>query len=390
MLPYDQARRIVLEHARVLGAEQVPLMRADGRILAEEIHADRDFPQCDLATMDGFACRAVDRGMPLALIETIPAGQWPAKAIGPGQCARIMTGAPLPLGADSVVPVEYATTDSRTVRLRNSESMPNIRRRGQELHKGDKVLEPGTAITPPVAAVLAAVGCEPVSVRRRPRVSAIVTGTELVEPAETPAAAQIRNSNSTQLCAQVARAGAEPSYGGIVHDSPEGTREAIQKASLGSDVVLLSGGVSMGDYDFVPGVLADMGVDLLFEKVAIRPGKPTVFGVKDDTYFFGLPGNPVSAFVTFEMLVRPLLSRLMEAEWELPRAGGRLAEAIDRAEADRLGLRPIRLDPNGAVHPIEYRGSAHIHAYVGADGMVAMPVGVTHLGKGEMVDVRLL
>lgn len=390
MIHFDRARDIVMQQARLLEPEKVPLPEAAGRILAKEIHADRDFPHCSLSAMDGYACRAADRNAPLTVVETIAAGQMPAREISPGQCSQIMTGAPVPWGADAVVMVEHTTRHGDTVRVNRSGGKSNIRYRGEELRKGDTVLPRGVMIAPPYLAVLASVGCDPVPVYRRPKAGVIATGTELVEPSQTPAPGQIRNSNSYQLCAQLARAGAEASYRGIAPDTPETTREAIEEAMADTDVLLLSGGVSMGEFDFVPGVLTDLGVKLLFEKVAIQPGKPTVFGAKGDTLFFGLPGNPVSTFVIFELLVRPFLYRMMGSEWRPPSVLGRLNESISRKKADRLSFRPVYLDSDGGVRPVAYHGSGHIHAYVNANGIVALPVGVARLDQGETIAVRLL
>lgn len=390
MIPFDKAREIMLAKVRTLAHEQAGLSLAAGRVLAEDVVADRDMPPRDLSAMDGYACRKEDLGGPLEVIETVPAGSSPARTIGTGQCAKIMTGAPVPDGADTVVMVEHTTEQDGVVAVSVPSSRTNIRCRGEEVAKGTIVLTAGTPIGPSQIAVLASVGCDPVPVAARPCVGVVATGNELVEPSRKPEDFRIRNSNSYQLCAQIERAGCIAEYFGIAGDSPEQTREMIVNAMKTSDVVLLSGGVSIGDYDFVPDVLRSLGVDLLFERVAVQPGKPTVFGVTEDRYFLGMPGNPVSTFVIFEMLVRPFLCRMMGYEYEPRRTRASLAETLTRRKTERLSFQPAELSPDGVLAGVPYRGSGHIHAYTNANAIVAFPPGVGELEKGTDVEAILL
>jgi molybdopterin molybdotransferase len=360
------------------------------RVLAQDILADRDMPPHALSAMDGFAARKCDLDDPLKVIETIPAGTRPTKPVGGGECSRIMTGAVVPDGADTVVMFEHTEEENGVVRILKKDTNANIRYGGEDLKAGDKVLSAGARITPVEIAVLASVGCDPVPVSRRPRVGVIAKGNELVEPSVTPNAAQIRNSNAYQLCGQVRRAGCDPRYLGIARDTPEAVEATLKKALQQSDVVLLSGGVSAGDFDFVPSILRKSNIDLKFEKVAVKPGKPTVFGVLDNQWFFGLPGNPVSTFVLFEMLVKPFLLALMGCRWEPWRVRARIAGGARRRKADRTEFRPVRLGPDGQATVADYHGSAHIHAYTNANGVVTMRAGETELGDGAEVEVILI
>jgi len=390
MIPFDKAKRVVLAAARPRGRERVPLEAACGRVLAQDVKSDVDMPPADMAAMDGFACRRSDLDMPLAVVDAIAAGDAPRRRIGKGQCSRIMTGAPVPSGADTVVMREHVEERGGVVRVRVKSGNPNIRYRAEDIKKGDIVLSRGTRMTPAEIAVLASVGCSRPWVAKIPRVGIIATGNELVEPDKRPAAAQIRNTNGWQLAAQVERAGCRPRYFGIAKDTPVAIGRILKRALAACDVVLLSGGVSAGDFDFVPCVLRKNGVRLLFEKIAIKPGKPTVFGIKGTRYFFGLPGNPVSTFVLFEVLVRPFLMRLMGCNEQQRVVALTLGESIRRKHADRLEFKPVRLDSDGRAYGIEYHGSAHIHAYTRAQGIVALPPGITEYAAGETVAMTMI
>jgi molybdopterin molybdotransferase len=308
-----------------------------------------------------------------------------------GQCSKIMTGAMIPEGADTVIMVEDTEEISdETIRFTGQKTAVNICFRAEDIRKGDKVLETGILIHPGQIAVLASVGCVKPLVYRQPVVAVLSTGDELVEPDQIPKPSQIRNSNATQLTSQIEAMNAIPLYFGIVPDDEEKTRSAIEEAFTKADVVLLTGGVSMGDFDFIPGILQEQKVEILFNRIAVQPGKPTVFGHRDDKYVFGLPGNPVSSFVQFEMLVKPLLYALSghsyrPIQFKLP-----LAVDYSRRNSQRKAFVPITFLQSGGIMPVEYHGSAHIHAYVGADGIMSVPLGVTQFKKGDFVDVRSL
>ena len=390
MISFDAAYEVVLENAGLTTPEDTALGDCLGRVLAADVASDMDMPPHDLSAMDGFACRQADLGAGLTEIETIPAGYMPQKAVAPGECSRIMTGAVVPKGANIVVMFEHTEARDGLVYVVKKSGRTNIRREAEDIHTGDVVLTAGTVLRPVEIAVLASVGCDPAPVYAMPRVGVIATGDELIEPRQKPTAAKIRNSNSYQLCAQIQRAGCIPKYFGIAKDTPEAVDEILATAMEECDVVLFSGGVSVGDYDFVPQILSAAGIDIKFAKVKIKPGRPTVFGTKGNKYFFGLPGNPVSTFVLFEVLVRAFLVKLMGADYRPVLISGRLTKDVIKRKADRSEFRPVRLEPDGSVNFFEYHGSAHIHAYTLANGVVRIPAGVTKLNAGSNVQVSLI
>ena len=297
--------------------EAVPLADAIGRILREDVRLDADSPPFDRSIRDGFALRAediVDVPQELRVIGESRAGASFEGEVGLGECCEIMTGAAVPRGADAVVMVEYTEAGSGEGRVQiQREARPgqSIQRMGTEASAGDRILGAGRAIRTPDLGVLASVGRADVQVSRRPRVAILSTGDELVEVGETPRADQIRNGNSYTLYAQCLEAGAEPDMLGIARDDLGDLSEKVSRG-LERDILMTSGGVSMGKYDFVEGVFQDHGVELHFDKVAMKPGKPTVFGSRGRTFVFGLPGNPVSTMVSFQLFVRPLIHSLLQ------------------------------------------------------------------------------
>lgn len=392
MIRFEEALKIVLSEveAKKMTVEPVRLSSVLGRILGQDVFADMDMPPFDKSAVDGFACRMADISRPLRVIETIPAGKTPEYPVLPGECARIMTGAIVPAGADCVVMIEHTEpAGDNTLRVKHTGKASNICLKGEDIRKGDLVLEKGTRITPAHVAVLAAMGVVNPKMSRLPRVGIISTGNELVEPWADPGIAQIRNSNASQLEAQVKTVPAVPSYYGIVPDEGPGLLNAISIALAENDILLLTGGVSMGDFDLVPQILEEAGVEILFRKIAVQPGKPTVFGRRDRSVVFGLPGNPVSSFVIFEMVVRPFIL-LLEGCNSLP-AAITLPLGCDfhRRNTERLGLVPVILK-DGAAYPLEYHGSAHINAYSAASGIMSVNPGLSGVNKGEQVNVRLL
>ncbi|MGA1868241.1 MAG: gephyrin-like molybdotransferase Glp [bacterium] len=391
MISYEEALRIVLDSSPELPSEKVPLARARGRVLREDITSDMDIPPFNKSAMDGYACRYADIDKPLTLIENIPAGHIPQKKIGQGECSKIMTGAMVPEGADYIALVEDSIIEeNKKIRLVAKPKNSNICSQGEDIKQGERVLCSGTLIGPVEIAILATVGADPVSVSTLPKVGVIATGSELVEPHETPALCQIRNSNSYQLCAQIEKEGCLPHYMGIAQDSPEIINKMLNDAMKCCHVILLSGGVSMGDYDFVPQILKENTIRLFFEKIAVKPGKPTVFGSNGKNYFFGLPGNPVSTLIQFEMLVKPFLAKMRGYESLSLKVLAKLKKRITRKKSDRLSFIPVLLDENGCVEPVKYHGSAHIHSYYKAHGVIAIPPGTSEVSEGDMTKVILL
>lgn len=405
MISFEEALDIVLNQPVETRTETIPFAGSPGRILAEDIRSDIDMPPFDKSAVDGFACRKADldamkstslagghdpAAVVLEVTETIAAGQIAEKIVSAGQCARIMTGAKLPAGADWVVMVEEtdALTEHR-IAIRNGGSSANICYKAEDIRKGEVVLTSGSRIGAPEIAVLASVGAVNPAVYGMPRIGIIATGDELVEPWEQPGTASIRNSNAWQMDAQVKQVPAISVQYGIAGDEKSALRGLLEQSLEECDVTLLTGGVSMGDYDYVPAVMQEAGITILFRKLAIQPGKPTVFGRRDQRYVFGLPGNPVSSYVLFEILVKPFLLKMMgfhkpAREFLFP-----IGVSYSRRRADRKSWIPVFMKDQ-QVYPVEYHGSAHINAYTAADAIMVMERGVQHLSQGDLVHVRLL
>lgn len=391
MLRFEDALDIVLKSSKTLGVEQVSLNDSLNRILAEDVRSDMDIPPFNRSAVDGYACRREDIKNELDVLEIIAAGQSPTKIIGKNQCSKIMTGAEVPAGADCVLMVEFTESIAQNkIRFTAADTINNIVYKAEDVHNGDIVLKKGTLIQPQHIAILATVGCTKPLVSKQPKVAIISTGDELVEPIAKPGPSQIRNSNAYQLTAQVKNAYCVPIYIGIAPDDPAKTKAMITEALEKSDVLLLTGGVSMGDFDFIPGILKEKNIDLKFQKLLVRPGSPTVFGVSNDRWIFGLPGNPVSSFVVFEMLAKPFLLKLMGINKQIINIKLPVAENYLRKKTDRLNWVPVNISSKGEVTMIDYHGSAHIHSICFADGLMIVPFGVSEIKKGEQVDVRQL
>jgi molybdopterin molybdotransferase len=389
LLHPDKALALIEAIDAEVRVEEIELGQALGRALAEVVLAPEDSPPFPKAAMDGFAVSSADPGPAWRLAATLAAGDGPAEPLGRGECAKIMTGAMLPPGADKVLRVEYTREQDGVVTLLTPEPYGNVIGRGENLRKGERVLGP-RMLAPQDVGVLASLGRARVRVAARPEVGILATGSELRNPGEPLGPGQIYNSNGLQACAQVTAAGGRPRYYGIVRDEPAALREAVNRALEECDLLLLSGGVSMGELDFVPGVLRDCGAEILFHKTAIKPGKPTLFARwQRRAYAIGLPGNPVSAFVIFEVFVRPLLARLLGLRYEPRTVRARLAEPVKRRDTERVEYRPMRLEA-GEVRALPYHGSAHLNALSGADALLRLEIGVNRIAEGTWTDVRLL
>lgn len=391
MISLTEALNTVLSQARPLPVERVDLAASLGRVLAQAVASDMDCPPFDKACMDGFAARRQDLDGPLTVLETVAAGKVPRTHPGPGQCVRIMTGAMIPPETDVVFMVEHSENlpDGR-VRFTGHQTPDNIARQGEDFRCGETVLEAGALLAPQHLAVLASVGVTRPLVSVPPRVGILATGAELVEPNLQPGLGQIRNSNSTQLAAQVRRLGCPATDLGAVDDERDSLAAAVNRGLAGSDVLVLSGGVSMGDFDLVPDVLVSQGVVLFFDSIAVKPGKPTTFGMAGDKAVFALPGNPVSSFVSFELLVRPFLLARQGHRWRPPTVIAPLAEAVTRRRSGREEWRPVRLDDQGRVWPLTFHGSGHFAVLTRAEGLLRIPAEEIRLETGFPASVRLI
>jgi len=399
MIEYQDARALVLSAARALPAETVPLARALGRTLARDVRAREDIPPFTKATMDGYAVRAADTRLPgpdaaaeveLEVLEDLPAGRLSRRALGPGQAARIMTGAPLPGGADAVVMVEDSEAAGRGVKIRR-EVRPgdNIGRAGEDLKKNEVALDRGALIGPAEVAMLAAAGLARVAVTRQPKLAVIATGDEIVEPGEKKRPGQIRNANGPALTAMAVAAGAAASYLGIARDRRASLAAKLARAK-GADILVLSGGVSVGDYDLVKDELRAAGVKPVFWQVRIKPGKPVFFGVRGRQLVFGLPGNPTSAMVTFLLFARPAIDAMLGRLVPGPAAGRAVLTADITLKPGRTQfLRGLLAEGGPAleVAPYDDQRSGVLRSMVRSRALIVVPADVRHVEAGREVEI---
>lgn len=394
MITVDEALAAVLGRVRTLGTEMTPLVDSVSRILRAPVVADRDLPPFNRAAMDGFAVRSADvreEGTSLHVVGEIRAGVWPDRKVEAGKAVRIMTGAPVPEGADAVIQVERTTmTGATEVRIGVAVSTgQNIVSRGSEAAMGDELLRPGLRIGPAHLAVLASVGVTEPVVSRRPRVAVLVTGDEVVDPGARPSAAQIRNANGPALTAAVREAGGTPVDAGVVPDDPGSTRMAIERSLLaGHDAIVLSGGVSAGDFDFVEKALGELGVIAHVTAVRVKPGAPFVFATHGDTLIFGLPGNPVSAQVTFELFARPALLKMQAAAAFLrPKLAATLEAPLVNRSGRRNYLPVIARAGEGTLRatPVRTQGSGDTLAHATANALAVLDPDQTSMAAGDRV-----
>jgi len=391
MILFEEALEIISKSAVPLASEKIKLEDCLSRVLASDIYSDMDMPPFDKSAVDGYACRRTDLQNELKVLETIPAGKSPTRFIGPGECSKLMTGGMLPKGADTVIMVEdVEITGHDTIRFVAPKTASNFCLKAEDIRQGEKVLSKGILIRPQEIAVLASVGCAFPEVYKQPRIGIISTGDELVEPTETPAESQIRNSNAYQLMAQAERANCSTYYFGIARDTEKETLQIIQQAAGASDIVILTGGISAGDFDFVPAVIQQAGYEIKFRQLAVQPGKPVIFATREGKYLVALPGNPVSSFVQFELLVKHLIKIITGNEGKLKQVKVAMGADYTRKKTTRKAFFPITFLEDGTVIPTEYHGSAHIHSYIQADGIVTIEIGETEIKKGTLVNVRLV
>jgi molybdopterin molybdotransferase len=398
MLHYQKARQIVIDQClrlnRRTARETLRFGEALGRVLAEEVCADRDYPPFDRSLRDGYAVRAADVCAPAEMrcAGEIKAGDPNTAKLPPGECLEIMTGAPVPEGADAVVMIEYTERRGEQVRfLRAPQPGQHIVRRGSEIPAGSVVLAPGMRLGYAELAVAAQVGAAALCCTKPPRVAILTTGDELVEPDAVPQPWQIRNSNSASLAAQVRLAGGEAAPLGIARDNRAELREKLN-AGLQADLLLISGGVSMGKYDLVEDALKELGAEVYFNSVAIRPGKPAVFGRCGDTPFFGLPGNPVSTMVTFELFVTPAIDLLSGAgERPSPLFEATLSRALDEKPGMTHFL-PAFVewrDGKPTATTVAWQGSGDTAAVARANCYLVVPAESTRIEAGQPVTILL-
>lgn len=400
MRPVEEALKIVLDSVKVLGTERIPMQDSYGRVLAEDIHSGIYLPPWDNSAMDGYAVRwedikgaSKDRPGKLRIVSDVRAGVMPDKPVRQGEAIRIMTGAPVPDGADTVVRVEDTKYEGDVVTIfRSGKKGENIRKKGENVKKGDSVLEKGTLIGPGQLGSMAMVGKPVVTVYRRPAVMVMSTGDELADLDEALTENKIPNSNSYAVASQVLDAGGVPYNLGIARDNKESLREKIGQG-LAGDMLIVSGGVSVGQYDFVKDILKEYGIDMKFWTVGIRPGHPIAFGTVGDRPIFGLPGNPVSTMVTFEVFVRPALLK-MGGYTSIFRP---VVDAVAEEEfSDRPGrthyVRSIVRYENGKyyVRSTGTQGSGVLMSMAYANCFMVLPPDKEKVLPGETVKIQLL
>lgn len=393
LISIEEARRRVLEAVTRLGDEDVPLADSLGRVLAEDVKSAIDVPPFDSSGMDGYALIAGPE-TELDVTGEARAGHPSSEEVRPGSAVRISTGAAVPRGADAVVPLERADAGPAPDRVRVPAVAPgeNIRRAGEDVRAGEVVLRAGTVLGPAELGVAASVGRPSVRCALRPRVAVLVTGDELTPPGEELGPGAIYSSNGFALAAQVERAGAALAVRETVPDSADGTRAALGEALDAADVVIVSGGVSVGPHDHVKEALRRLGVEERFWGVSLRPGKPTWFGARDGTLAFGLPGNPVSAMVTFQLFARPALAALQGAPPEARRAVAALEAPIRRNPQREQAVRVrLRHGEGGLLAtPTGEQGSHILTSMLGADALALIAPGEGEAAEGERVEVELL
>jgi molybdopterin molybdotransferase len=390
LLPIAEAQRLILERARQLPAEPIAVGEAAGRVLAEAALAVVDLPPFPSSAMDGYALRAADTPGRLPVVARVAAGRPAPRALEAGEAMGIATGGVVPDGADAVIPVEYVVEGDNSIEIREPvDPGASVRPRGGDLQAGSSVVEPGALLTPARVGALAAAGVAEVRCTRRPRAAVLPTGTELRRPGEPLAPGEVYEANGLILAAQLGDAGADVELLPAVSDDEEDHRAALERA-LAADVVVTSGGVSVGPHDLVRRVEAELGVEEVFWRVAVKPGKPIAFGVRRETLVFGLPGNPVSALVGFELFVRPAIRALQGVPEPLPRfERGRLAGSARRRnpERDELVRARIRLGKDGAVlDPLSGQESHMIARAAAADALLLVPRGKGEVAPGAPVE----
>lgn len=403
MLPIERGLEIVMAAARTkdrpdhMPVEAVTLLDSVHRILREDVFSDADSPRFDKAIRDGFAVRFADIAQvpaTLSIVGESRAGFGSDIEIRSGQCCEIMTGAPLPPGADAVVMVENTQRLSPTqVRiLKSVRENEGLLHRGAEARMGERILQAGRKIGLADLGLLAGTGKPSVLVSRKPRVAVVATGDELVEVDTIPQPGQIRNSNTYTICAQVREAGAEPVALGIARDNLDDLRAKIAQG-LEHDVLIVSGGVSMGKYDLVETVFAEFGVEVLFDEIAMKPGKPTVFGHRNETYVFGLPGNPISTMVSFHMFVRPLILFLLKAESTSPRVLEAKLESAAKCDPERAALVPALVrfsDGQYWIRTTPWKGSSDLVGLARANALIMIPRRTGNLELGDSAQFLLM
>lgn len=390
LISVEEAKDIVEKVVKPLPVEQVAMEEAHGRFLAKDIFSKVFIPPFNRSAMDGFACRKADLSEPLKVIANLAAGDSLNGVVGKGECVRIMTGAPVPEGADTVIMFEHTEEVNGKIRFVKADTKSNISLKGEDLKPGDLLVSKSTHLKSVHIAALASSGIETVEVFQKPSVSIISTGSELLEPGDELVEGKIFNSNGHQLKARLAELDVDAVNYGISKDHYETLKEDIIKAIHQHDLLVVTGGVSVGDYDFIPAIVEEMGFTIHFSKMSAKPGKHTLFASKDKKYILGLPGNPVSTMIQFEECGQWILHALNGTTFEPLRIELELTYHHHRKRNDRFELFPVFINASGKVQKLPYHGSAHMHALAQANALMEIQIGVNQLNIGDKVYVRPL
>lgn len=391
MSKFNEIQELIAQLVPNFRIEEVALEDAYNRVLQEDVIADLDMPPFHKSAMDGYACHLEDIGNELEILEVINAGMMSVKPVGKNQCSKIMTGAAVPAGCDCVFKMEDSEgTDENRVRCNNPKTQKNICYQGEDYQTGDVLLKKGAIINVSQMAVLAGAGYATIKVSARPKITIIVTGSELVSPNEKPLPGQIRNSNASQVITQLREMNMEVIANLLLVDDYNELTSKFDEALEISDYIIFTGGVSVGDFDFIPGILQEQGFKTYWNQTGMKPGNPMTFSQKGEKYCFGLSGNPVSSLMQFELIAKPTIYKLLGANYAPLRIKAIMDFDYFRKKADSLAIVPVIISSEGTIEKIPFHGSAHINSLTFANALLEVPLGETKLKKGDLAYVRPL
>ncbi len=387
MIPFESAMSLLQEKLEPhrLPAERISVQSAAGRFLSSDVRSRIDLPPFDKSAMDGYAVPPGDFGGEFEVKGIVPAGKPAGSALAPGTVVKVMTGAPVPPGTERVIIVEQAVEKDGRVRFENPSTRTNIRRQAENLAAGDTILKAGARVGPLEIANLIDCGISEIEVARQASLYILITGDEVVDSFDQLTPGKIMNTNGPLVARLSDRFGLRIAGEEIVPDDPALLRAALERAKAAADIVVVTGGLSVGDFDFVPQVITDSGMEIHFSRVAIQPGKPLTFATDDTTLLFGLPGNPVSVYLMFHLVVFRAVAVISGGDFVPRSVMVRLAEPFQRRSGKRAAYQPYRLSADGLAVPVDYHGSGHLSALIQADGFIKVPQGVTKLeAQAEM------